>query len=156
MFSKADKTKERTRVRIDSAPSIISANLHVVGDLNTDGEIQVDGSVNGDVSVRALTIGANAVINGEVEAENVIVRGTVNGRIKAQTVELAKSAKVNGDIWHESLAVEAGAFLDGHCKRIGESASSTEADQPAPEVQEEVTPENVEDISAARPVTAGN
>ena len=30
--------------------------------------------------------------------------------------ELAKTAHVVGDIWHDILAVDAGAFLEGHCK----------------------------------------
>lgn len=119
MFSKGDKTVTQTKVsaKTGGAPSIISANLHIVGDMNTDGEIQVDGTVDGDVKGNSVTIGADATVNGEITADTVIVRGAVNGRIKADTVHLTESAKVNGDIWHQSLAVESGAHLEGHCKR---------------------------------------
>ena len=41
------------------------------------------------------------------------VDGTVNGQITGRKVELDKSAKVNGDIIHETLLIEAGAFVHG-------------------------------------------
>lgn len=126
MFSKAEKGKPAPPPQaVQGAPSIISANLHIVGNLETGGEIQVDGIVDGDVSTTELTVGAKATINGEIAANRVVVRGTVNGRIRAETVELAATARVNGDIWHKSLAVEAGAYLDGHCKRIESDEDAT-------------------------------
>ena len=131
MFSKAEKQQpfakaERTKaaappVKADGTPSIISANLHIVGNLKTEGEIQIDGLVDGDVRGHKLTIGGEATVNGEIEADEVLVLGAVNGRIRARSVQLAKSAKVMGDILHELLAVEAGAHLEGHCKRVDRS-----------------------------------
>jgi cytoskeletal protein CcmA (bactofilin family) len=131
MFSKAEKQKpfakaEQPRpaapvVKSDGTPSIISANLHIVGNLKTEGEIQIDGLVDGDVSGQKLTVGGDATVNGEIVADEVLVRGAVNGRIRARSVQLAKSAKVMGDILHEILAVEAGAHLEGHCRRADKS-----------------------------------
>ncbi len=131
MFSKAEKENpfakaEQPRpappvVKSDGTPSIISANLHIVGNLKTEGEIQIDGLVDGDISGHKLTVGADATVNGEIVADEVLVRGAVNGRIRARSVQLAKSAKVMGDILHELLAVEAGAHLEGHCKRVDRS-----------------------------------
>ncbi len=106
-------------------PSLISSNLQVVGNLKTEGEIQIDGVIDGDVACGKLMIGERATVNGEVVADNVEVRGTVEGRIRAKTVLLAKSARVTGDIWHDSLSIEAGAYLDGHCKR-NDSVSTTQ------------------------------
>ncbi len=127
MFSKAEKQKpfakaERPKpappaIKSDGTPSIISANLHIVGNLKTEGEIQIDGLVDGDISGQKLTVGADATVNGEIVADEVLVRGAVNGRIRARSVQLAKSAKVMGDILHEILAVEAGAHLEGNCRR---------------------------------------
>lgn len=157
MFSKTEKVATRPQVRTDGAPSIISANLRIVGNLETEGEIQVDGIVDGDVTVKALTVGANATVNGEIKADAVVVRGTVNGRIKARTVELATSAKVTGDIWHESLTVEAGAYLEGHCKRWDGSEEAGVApvqfvkDEPAPDSG----PDSGEDVVVARPLPTG-
>ena len=112
--------------RTPAVPSIISADLHIVGDLNSVGEIHVDGCVDGDIKSKTLLVSESAVIKGEIVAETVRVHGTINGQIKAQSVNLAKSAHVNGDIIHEDLYIERGAFLEGHCKRMDEKKAAAE------------------------------
>src|SRR5262245_42786222 len=76
------------------APSIISSNLHIVGNLKTEGEIQVDGIIDGDVTAVSLTVGAHARIAGELVADDIIVHGQISGKISARQVRLAKTAKV--------------------------------------------------------------
>lgn len=124
MFSKSSKssgsTVESRPVVKSTTPSIISADLRIVGDLSSDGEIQVDGAVDGDIRTNSLLVGETAHIRGEIVAESVHVHGTVNGQIKSKAVNLAKTAHVVGDILHEDLAIETGAFLEGHCKRLPE------------------------------------
>lgn len=102
---------------VRAAPSLISTDLEITGNLRTSGEVQLDGIVTGDINCAKLVIGEKAVIAGHIEADEVTIRGQVTGRIEARDVHLAKTARVIGDIWHDSLAIDAGAFLDGHCKR---------------------------------------
>ena len=104
------------------APSIISANLHIVGNLKTEGEIQVDGIIDGDVTAQALTVGSHARISGELVADDIIVHGQISGKISARSVKLAKTAKVIGDILHEVLAIEAGAHIEGQLRRLDDDA----------------------------------
>jgi cytoskeletal protein CcmA (bactofilin family) len=102
----------------NAAPAIISADLRVVGDMTCAGDIQVDGEVEGDIQSRALTVGEGAHVKGSISAETVRVCGMVTGEIKASTVTLDKTAKVMGDIMNVSLAIEPGAFFEGHCRRL--------------------------------------
>ena len=121
MFSKANKLAipgKSSGREIRAVPSIISANLHVVGNLKTDGEIQVDGVVDGDVSGRSLTVGEKAKITGEITVDELMVRGAVEGCIRAHEVQLAKTSKVVGDIWHDVLSIESGAYIEGHCRHM--------------------------------------
>ena len=113
-----------------AAPSIISVDLKIEGNLNSTGEIQVDGTVRGNISTKKLLIGETADIRGEITADYVQVFGKINGQIKAREVVLAKTAHVVGDILHENLSIEPGAFLEGLCKRISETELS-EAVKPA-------------------------
>jgi cytoskeletal protein CcmA (bactofilin family) len=127
MFSKTNsKSKSSsgnaTEAAVRSAPSIISADMRVTGNLDSDGEIQVDGSIEGDIRTKILLIGQGAEIKGEIVADSVHVHGTIHGQIKARSVVLAKSAHIVGDILHEHLSIEKGAFLEGHCKVISKSA----------------------------------
>jgi len=120
MFSKAEKSRAQTARPSDkpAAPSIISENLTVTGNLVSEGDIQIDGTIDGDVRSKRLTIGQSAVINGAVMGDNVRIAGTVNGEITAKKVELTETARVTGDIVHDSLAIDAGAYVQGLCRRV--------------------------------------
>lgn len=108
-------------------PSIISADLKVAGNLVSTGDLQVEGTVEGDIESRTVTIGEAAQVRGSVTAETVRICGSVTGQVKGTSVTLAKTAKVVGDVLHQSLAVEQGAFIDGHCRRT-EAASTASAE----------------------------
>ncbi len=99
-----------------NAPSIISADLTVVGTLISSGDLQVDGRIEGDIRASALVIGDEASIQGDVYAEEAIVRGRVEGGIRAKKVQLCATSHVEGNILHEALAMEAGAFFEGNCR----------------------------------------
>ena len=137
MFSKNKKApKQPAQQR--SVPSIISADLKVVGDLSSTGEIQVDGQVHGDIATKVLLVGETAHIKGEIRAETVQVHGRVDGQIKATNVNLAKTAHVVGDILHENLSIKEGAFLEGHMTHMSEKPKVPEA--PKPEAEKDGKP----------------
>jgi cytoskeletal protein CcmA (bactofilin family) len=121
MFSKAKSgvdaqaAKDEARKQV---PSIISASLRIVGNLVSAGDVQVDGTVDGDVKSLTLTVSAGAAVNGAIEADNVYIQGKVNGQITAENVVLGANAHVVGDIVHSKLVIEAGAFLEGHCRHL--------------------------------------
>ncbi len=99
-------------------PSIISADLKIVGDLHSNGDLQIDGAVEGDITSQSVTVGEGAVVRGSLVAENVRVYGAVFGQIKANSVTLTKTAKVEGNIVHQALSMEAGAVLSGNLSRL--------------------------------------
>jgi cytoskeletal protein CcmA (bactofilin family) len=103
-------------VRAASAPSVISADLVVNGTLTSIGDIQIEGRVEGDVRSSGLLIGDNAVVQGDVYAEDITVRGRIEGGIRARKVLLCSTCHVEGNILHEAFAVETGAFFEGNCR----------------------------------------
>lgn len=125
MFSR-NKVSERSaaatppippkRSNARTAPSIISSDLAVHGDMTAAGDIQIDGTVEGDVRSQSLTVGEKASVTGEVTADDVMIRGRVIGSVRGRRVQLASTCHVEGDIIHETLAVETGAFFEGNCK----------------------------------------
>ncbi|WP_085906856.1 bactofilin family protein [Kiloniella majae] len=128
MFSKSSKTNTKVASTTDSPkkiapsgiPSILSPDLNLVGDLTSTGDLQIDGNVQGDVICRAVTIGEKAVVTGSVKADEVRVCGMVSGQLNADTITLASTAKVVGDILHKSIAIEAGAQVEGQFRRISD------------------------------------
>ena len=128
MFTKSSKEngKEPAAPKIVSPPSLLSSDLKIIGNLHSDGEIQVDGQVEGDMHCDVLIVGETAKVHGEINADSVRVHGSVTGQISSRSVSLAKSAHVLGDILHENLAIEQGAILEGHCRRIETNKKSSE------------------------------
>jgi cytoskeletal protein CcmA (bactofilin family) len=100
----------------NSVPSIIGAEMVIHGDFKSGGELHIEGTVEGDIHVKTLTIGKDAAIRGEINAEQVRVCGSVTGCIRAHEVVLTASARVVGDVHHDVLSMEAGALLEGHCR----------------------------------------
>lgn len=100
-------------------PSIISENARLKGDIISDGIIHVDGHVEGDISCDELIIGIKGSIIGSVNANSLHLYGSLNGRASVDNLFIAKSAKLIGDATHNTIAIEPGAYIDGHCLRQG-------------------------------------
>ncbi|MEO0865736.1 MAG: polymer-forming cytoskeletal protein, partial [Pseudomonadota bacterium] len=62
--------------------SVLSADLHVTGNMKTTGDINVEGTVEGDIRAHLLTIGESATIKGEVTADDVVINGRIVGRVR--------------------------------------------------------------------------
>lgn len=133
MFSRGRKSAEAPSGEQEApqVPSIISAGLRITGNLVSDGDIQLDGRVDGDIKTRKLTVGEGAVVNGKIVGEEIAIAGSVNGEITGQTVRLTKTARVVGDIGHASLAIDAGAYIEGLCKRIDTQRDAAPVGKPA-------------------------
>ena len=99
------------------APSLIGADLVIIGNMVSKGEVQVDGEVQGDLHGSLVQIGEKARITGGIIADEVVVRGHVMGSIRSKKVMLQSSSHVEGDIFHQSLAIEQGAFFEGKSRR---------------------------------------
>lgn len=100
-----------------SVPSLLGNDLRITGDISSSGEVQLDGRVEGDIIADCLIVSENGIVDGAIAANSVRVLGTVNGPITAGSVKLGRSARVTGDIVHQTLSVEEGAFVSGHCRR---------------------------------------
>ena len=60
-----------------------------------------------------------------MNAQTIRMHGAIKGMVRAKSVFLASTARMAGDVEHESLAIEPGAYMEGHCKRITDSGSNT-------------------------------
>jgi len=130
MFSKR-KTNEGGQRNPRVMPSLISADVHIVGTLSAEGEMQIDGKVEGTVRAHRAVVGFSGVINGEIVADEIVIRGEVNGPIRGRSVQLAAGARVVGDIVHGTISVESGAAFEGNIRR---------SDTPLEEVKKLLSP----------------
>lgn len=138
-------TAASTPIAKAAAPSVIGPDLKITGDLASAGDIQIDGTIEGDIDSRTLTVGEHANVRGSIAADLVRVCGTVSGEIRAKSVVLTETARVTGDIVHETLAVEAGAHLEGQIRRLDSGKASGKA---APVADAKPTPAKTNGASA--------
>lgn len=122
-----------------AAPSALSSDLHIKGNLKTTGDINIDGQVDGDIRAHLLTIGEGATVRGEVMADDVVVHGRIVGRVRGLKVRLSSTARVEGDIIHKTIAIESGAHFEGSVQRQDDPLSATKT-APAPAQQQAATP----------------
>jgi len=101
-----------------TAHSIVDAGLTMKGDLESEGDILVKGKVMGNIRCKLLIIEIDALVEGGVEAEEVVVRGNTKGTLRADKVRLEKTANVESEIYHRSFSAEEGARIKGtlQCK----------------------------------------
>jgi len=95
--------------------SVLAAGLTIEGKIEGNGNIRVAGRFKGNVNVKGeLTIEPGATIDGEVNAEVVLVGGEVRGQIiSTSRVEFKESGTLIGDLKAGSLTVAAGSKMRG-------------------------------------------
>lgn len=104
----------------DNAPirSVIDPWLRIMGNLEGEGELQIDGHIQGDIRCSQLLVGKAATVDGNITADQVVVRGKVNGVIRGNRVILQEGALVRSEIFirdnpmEELVAVAAGTKAD--------------------------------------------
>jgi len=111
-----------------AAPSILSSDLKIEGDIVSDGELHISGAVKGDVVARKLTLAAGGSITGTVEVDVAVIAGNVAGRLTATSVTLAGTAHVVADITHVSLLIEQGAVFEGFSRRVDTIEAAADVD----------------------------
>lgn len=99
--------------KANGSNSIIDEWLTMRGDLESEGDILVKGKVHGNVKCKLLIIDVEAVIEGGIVAEEVVVRGKTKGVIQANKVRLEKTAVVDSEICHQTFSAEEGARIKG-------------------------------------------
>lgn len=96
-----------------SVHSIVDEFLTMKGDLESEGDIHVKGKVFGNIRCKLLIVEVDALVEGGVQAEEVIVRGSAKGTIQADRVRLEKTANVDSEICHLAFSAEEGARIKG-------------------------------------------
>src|SRR5215469_5343941 len=88
LFKQATHQGKQSGSPASLAPSILSDDLTIEGNIVSEGEVHINGVVKGDVTARKLTLGEEGAITGTVEADDAVVGGKLAGRLTAKYVVL--------------------------------------------------------------------
>lgn len=100
-----------------NASTLIGAGTTITGDLESNGDIRIDGVLKGNLKGKAkIIVGADGVVEGDIEGLQADIMGQVTGTIKVQELLfLHGKTQVNGDIYAGKLQVEPTAVFNGSC-----------------------------------------
>jgi len=122
--------------RSDPGTSTIGQDLIITGDVTSNSALAIDGHIRGDVRCASLILGESSEVEGNVVAEDVVIRGRVIGSIRGVRVILQSSCHVEGDLVHASLAMEQGAYFEGKSRRSENPLAEDHQRPKAPAVEQ--------------------
>lgn len=110
-----------------AALSIVSAGVVFSGAVESSGDVHIEGRVDGTITCTGLVVGDDAVVIGDIVANDVTVRGRVLGSIDAGTIHLGNGSYVEGTVIYGELSIEEGAELNGEFRYAGAIDALAEA-----------------------------
>lgn len=115
-----------------ASKNTLGSDVEIKGNLKFSGELTFEGKIDGEIQTDGtLNLGDGAVINGNINAHNVIVRGKVNGNIVAkEKIDIKTKTELFGDIRASKLSVEEGVTFVGKTEVNPNKVSPTPAARP--------------------------
>lgn len=120
-----DSSNQQTR---EGVISIIGPGMHVTGDCETEGTLRIEGRVEGTVRAgKAVVIGKDGVVEGDIETQDAVVGGRVNGTIVAESrLELQATCVIEGEVRARRIQLDEGGRVNGNIQ-VGEASAGTSA-----------------------------
>lgn len=111
------KSKSSFDATTGNASTMIGAGTTITGDMESNGDIRIDGILRGNLKGKAkIIIGAEGIVEGNIEGLQADIMGHVTGSIKMQELLfLHGKTVVNGDIFAGKLQIEPTAVFNGNC-----------------------------------------
>ena len=115
MFNTKSKTDKTESLAVSA--SIIGSGNTITGNIDAQGDIRVDGTVKGNIiSKSKVLVGAEGVIEGNIQCREADIMGQVFGNIKTEEMlHLKGNAAVSGDINTAKLLIEPTVSFNGQC-----------------------------------------
>ncbi len=135
MFGTVNNPKNNPPLKLES---VLGPDTEVHGPIHCRGSLRIDGRVEGSVSAQAVTIGENALVQGDIRAKSVVVGGKVKGNITAETIEIKLRSQITGDLKTRHISIAEGAVFDGNCSMTLPSSSPIDLEHLSAEKADEL------------------
>jgi cytoskeletal protein CcmA (bactofilin family) len=116
---------EKKITEADEWTGFLERGIRVVGDIESSGTLRVNSRVQGTLKSQSMLIlGAEAEVEGQLEARVVIVGGKFKGIVRAlDRVEIQEKGVVTGEVHAKCLLIEPGAIFEGTCHMMPEASN---------------------------------
>jgi cytoskeletal protein CcmA (bactofilin family) len=125
-----DPQSPRYSASSPTGSSTIGEDLVIIGNVISTSALHIAGQVHGDVHCASLILDENSVVEGNVVAEDVVIRGRLIGSARGVRVILRYTSHVEGDLLHTHLAMEEGAYFEGTSRRSEDPVRKPTAAEP--------------------------
>ena len=100
--------------------SIFNEDTEFDGELHYLNPIQINGKFKGKIITSSfLIVSEHATVEGNVEADSLIIAGIVKGDVFAkQNVDILPSGRIYGNITTKKIKIADGVVFEGTCKMI--------------------------------------
>lgn len=135
----------------NAGKNVLGPDVEIKGNLKFSGELTFEGKLDGEVQTDGvLTLGDSAVINGNINAQSVVVRGKITGNVSAkEKIEIKAKAELFGDIRATKLVIEEGVTYVGKTEVNPNKVSPTAPSRP-PELPKISEPAGKTVVAAGR------
>ncbi|HQY12924.1 MAG: polymer-forming cytoskeletal protein [Ferruginibacter sp.] len=118
MFNSKSRSSDET---VSNASTLVGAGTTITGNIESNGDIRIDGVLKGNLKAKSkIIIGAEGVVEGDIEGQHADIMGRVTGKIRVQDLlYLHGTTVLNGDIYAGKLQIEPTAVFNGKCNMGG-------------------------------------
>ena len=115
--TKSDNFSLGGETPVSASASLIGAGTTMKGDITSNGDLRIDGVLVGNIHCSAkVVIGANGVVEGDINGQTADIMGKVTGTIKVKDLlQLKGGSHLNGNIQATKLQIEPTANFNGQC-----------------------------------------
>lgn len=99
--------------RVLTKPSIISEGFEFVGTITSEGTLNIAGVVKGKITARSVLVDVEGQVEGELNADSLMVKGKVVGEVQCQDLNVGPRAYVDGSITYQNIHIQRGGRVGG-------------------------------------------
>lgn len=98
---------------IPSKPSIISEGFEFVGTITSEGTLNIAGVVKGKITAKSVLVDIEGQVEGELNADQLMVKGKVIGDVKCQDLNVGPRAYMDGTVSYQNIHIQRGGRVAG-------------------------------------------
>lgn len=111
----------------EGTTAVIGKSVEIKGEVKGSEDLMIEGRVDGLITLTEsrLTIGANARVQANIAARDIVILGVLIGDVQASgRVELRQGSQVTGDIRTSRLSIEDNAIFHGKVDLIQQTSQA--------------------------------
>ena len=96
---------------MSSSNSLLLSDVELKGKITEKDDIILGCKFDGNIVANKVNLSETAIINGDINANEIEVNGKINGSLAAKKVKINSGCNFEGDVVGESISIEDGANI---------------------------------------------